>query len=1372
MSRNASWAREAASALFGGAGGVRSDPDPRGESDEDASDSRPPAQGLRAGEVVAFAVDGLPYVVDRNAAGEAVAFGPSALEDAVSIADPATHLVVVRQGRFLGFRSELCGGKMLQARHRARGRLCFYNLNHGINEQWETPDELPGDDWRSCAMRLKNRRLPSCVLAVEVMRVPADMAGAAPPSAARPTPRAPRVDADEPDDVGDAETETETARASNAGESRAASRGGATRDAGERDRPVARMVAFHEQTIERGAAAGSIPTSPAAWESQAPPGSTVTREAASRFDRRGSPGAGGAEQGHALKSMSGVLIKEWSAFVLKEVRARKEVEAQMLALREEMRGMLATVRGDIDRQREEWIGDAAYYGANVRDALEKSARQRQRAVEMARKTFGRRWTVSVFGRWRDVTADRRRRRVAANRAMGRIMHLRLASPFHSWIAKVQDSRRARRALSKMSGMNARNRTARAFAAWKRAAVVGMRSRRHDRLVELLRIRAATKMRRREMSRAFSGWEAKVSELRRMRAVGTKIAARWMRSSMADFFFAWFQLSRGKRRRRERLSALVLRVFERKRHAAFITWAQAVKRVKRERHLVRIVGARLAKGTLRQSFAAWTAESGARASKRRRARDFARRVFLRWSFTSTTRAFERWRDAARTTRVARAKANATLLRWRRRDLQAAFSEWATTTLYRLAARDNAMLFAVRIARSSAHKAFRTWRDAVADLAHRRATLERMVTRWMTHRLASAFDGWAETAAAMRVRRAKMRSLIWRIRFAAAGKAFRSWRRRVELLDRARLAVVHATAPSTVRALSAAFRGWRFQCDATRRKRALAKKVVAKMRNLRTDAAFRAWRVSVRDKADKRALVGRVVARMTRVKLASAWDRWETAADVLRRERDALFRADRFARRRAEDRAERAAEAFLDQLRRAASFRRRAHRAVVRIRASVCSRAFAKWIFVVDERRRAASLFAKGARRFERVLLSKTIRAWYFACDDVQRERAVFAKAARKLDVLRLRRWWREWRTVAGEGLAERAAARRAIRRWTKGSLGGAWRKWTSHVDRERVKARAARTHAAIKSAVARERTLRASWTSWREHVAYYRRASALVSKAYAKTCRLQKQSVFDQWLDFVREVEARKETLKRCVTSKRLLTSWFLDWYWKAFEGDISSALGAITDSAEDVIGTVYGDSRGVDRGVFQQWQMLGSSLEAMTARPAEDAARAAAEKWRRARVFRGEDEPDADSPLGDGDGERTPGTPSSEAFDRSGYASGASTPRADESFRSADALDLSLSRQSSVATPTRFADDADARRTPRTASTRRPSASARETLAMSSSSESDDGFARPSPTASSTASESRRRWTRAATDIDDDGTDEDASPDPRRLTRSPATRRR
>ena len=115
----------------------------------------------------------------------------------------------------------------------------------------------------------------------------------------------------------------------------------------------------------------------------------------------------------------------------------------------------------------------------------------------------------------------------------------------------------------------------------------------------------------------------------------------------------------------------------------------------------------------------------------------------------------------------------------------------------------------------------------------------------------------------------------------------------------------------------------------------------MRNLADERrAFRAWRLSVRHKADKRARRSRRRPHdpgHTRVGVGPMGSRRRRALDA---ERDALFRADRFARRRAEDRAERAAEAFLDRLRRAASFRRRAHRVVVRIRASVCSRAFAK------------------------------------------------------------------------------------------------------------------------------------------------------------------------------------------------------------------------------------------------------------------------------------------------------------------------------------------------------------------------------------------------------------------------------------------------
>jgi protein SFI1 len=191
-------------------------------------------------------------------------------------------------------------------------------------------------------------------------------------------------------------------------------------------------------------------------------------------------------------------------------------------------------------------------------------------------------------------------------------------------------------------------------------------------------------------------------------------------------------------------------------------------------------------------------------------------------------------------------------------------------------------------------------------------------------------------------------------------------------------------------------------------------------------------------------------------------------------------------------------------------------------------------------------------------------------------------------------------------------RRAANAWTRQRLGAGWRSWKASVDLDRVKRAVAARHLAVKTAVRVERRRRKALTGWIAYAASYKRASGLVAKAYAKSRRIYAQSVFDQWCAFCEETETRKETLKRCVTSKRLLTSWFLDWYWRAFEGDIAGALGLITDSTESVMGSVYGENRGVDPSVFRQWQSLGSSLEAIAAGagPRSPPARAAALKWR------------------------------------------------------------------------------------------------------------------------------------------------------------------
>ena len=72
---------------------------------------------------------------------------------------------------------------------------------------------------------------------------------------------------------------------------------------------VARAVAFHDdKTVGTPSTTGTYRNGASPSNSNAPPGHKKDKS--------------GEEQTHALRSMSGVLIKEWSAFVLKEVKVR------------------------------------------------------------------------------------------------------------------------------------------------------------------------------------------------------------------------------------------------------------------------------------------------------------------------------------------------------------------------------------------------------------------------------------------------------------------------------------------------------------------------------------------------------------------------------------------------------------------------------------------------------------------------------------------------------------------------------------------------------------------------------------------------------------------------------------------------------------------------------------------------------------------------------------------------------------------------------------------------------------------------------------------------------------------------------------------
>ena len=291
--------------------------------------------------------------------------------------------------------------------------------------------------------------------------------------------------------------------------------------------------------------------------------------------------------------MSGVMIKEWSAFVLKEVRARKAVEAQMVALREETREWLAGFKAEVKKTKAEWVDDATYIGAAARAAREANERQRRKVASMARRTLFKRTQAAAFRRWAARARENAKRRVVVTRAVARIARFRLAAPFATWLDWTRRIKRVRAVAAKVSGLaNARAKTL-AFRAWRRASLSnGGGGRRHEKLVRTLQTRAVAKMRRGALASAFGGWRAKVTELRRVRRAATMVAARWTRAAAADAFFAWFGVARGKARRKQRLSALLLQVLNRNAHARFVHWARVAKRRRRERHLVRVVGERL------------------------------------------------------------------------------------------------------------------------------------------------------------------------------------------------------------------------------------------------------------------------------------------------------------------------------------------------------------------------------------------------------------------------------------------------------------------------------------------------------------------------------------------------------------------------------------------------------------------------------------------------------------------------------------------------------------------------------------------------------------------------------------------------------------
>ena len=732
----------------------------------------------------------------------------------------------------------------------------------------------------------------------------------------------------------------------------------------------------------------------------------------------------------------------------------------------------------------------------------------------------------AFAEWHSVVEDKRSEALNGRKAITWFLCSTQRRYFTEWRSAARDNARLRRVLERFVSRRRISHLCHAFESWKE--VLNDNATRKIALVK-----ASRRWQHRRIAQSFSSWYEVVERASLMRTRANQVAEKMRQNSstaaMSMCFWGWAQITETSRitqlnqKKENDLLEQRCEIFEklqatRKLRKLFLSWYDYVTRERDQRRTLIWALNRMTGRILFSAFNTWMNV----AADNKRRRDLARKVCMRASNRLVSTSFYTWREVVEDNVAAKIHlskveklVNLQFKNARRAQLGRLLCAWRERTVQKRQQRKLVAKAIASIRNRDLASAFNCWKASTEKCVQGRRLMTRVAQRLRKRNLRRAFDIWSEFVESEKSYRIVYQKAVKKMYFCKLYYAFMGWLSRTQEKKRQNALLVRAIHRFSGRCLRVAFYDWRDRVETKKFHRTVLGEFHERVRDRSLRASFTLWVSLARESKDRKLSIlkeerlrsnklAQILGSANRRTLGYAFMRWrDHIGDVKRMKLNEI----------------------------------KARRVCIRMQTRTQSRAFARWLSYVDERRRIMKNARTVILRARQRQVSTAFQGWLNAVRTDKRQRIIVAHSIKRLKFRFLVKVFYTWIEFVHEARATRAYAQRVdnlvrvsltkIRQRTKARALNAWQFYT--IDKKRQRTLVTKSLRRIG-----RHMLAKSFDGWISQITTMKRHRELVSTSIKRMQHRLLLKVFNNWSEYLKQIHSFRVVERRLQNIERAI----------------------------------------------------------------------------------------------------------------------------------------------------------------------------------------------------------------------------------------------